>query len=267
MENSNFKKQAKSDIFKELHPIISFYINKGAKPKSLKKYYKNTKRFNDLLDDIKNKGVNLVKEDEYKSLVKEILDEILDDFIASDKDKEYNKKQETKMKHIKEFNSYKPVNEDTFYETMLGIGMGIFFYKFLNGLVKDVISNYKDKKEMERYIKMSPKEKEEYENDLHSRHITAKFKSLNGFVREFVKKGGKIKFTEDYVNYIFELGDLTIKINKFEKTMRWNKIDFAGIASNYVIKDKENFDEPMKISQEDIDKLIGGIKEDENNQE
>ena len=44
MENSSFKKQAKSDIFKELQPIISFYIKKGAKPKALKKYYKNNKR-------------------------------------------------------------------------------------------------------------------------------------------------------------------------------------------------------------------------------
>ena len=41
MENSNIKKQAKSDIFKELYPILKFYIQKGAKPSALKKYYKN----------------------------------------------------------------------------------------------------------------------------------------------------------------------------------------------------------------------------------
>ena len=45
MENTSFIKQAKSDIFKELQPIISFYVKKGAKPQSLKKYYKNPKRF------------------------------------------------------------------------------------------------------------------------------------------------------------------------------------------------------------------------------
>jgi len=102
MENSNIKKQAKSDIFKELYPILSFYIQKGAKPKALKKYYKNKKRFNDILDDIKNKGINLVKnETEYQQLVKEILDEILDDLIAKEKD------DKTKMKHIKEYNSFK----------------------------------------------------------------------------------------------------------------------------------------------------------------
>ena len=102
MENSNIKKQAKSDIFKELYPILSFYIQKGAKPKALKKYYKNKKRFNDILDDIKNKGINLVKDEtEYQQLVKEFLDEILDDLIAKEKD------DKTKMKHIKEYNSFK----------------------------------------------------------------------------------------------------------------------------------------------------------------
>ena len=69
MENSNITKQAKSDIFGELKPIINFYISKGAKASALKKYYKNNKRFDDILDDIKNKGVNLVKdEQEYKKL-------------------------------------------------------------------------------------------------------------------------------------------------------------------------------------------------------
>jgi hypothetical protein len=107
MENSGIIKQAKSDIFKVLHPIITFYINKGAKPASLKKYYKNNKRFSDLLSDINNKGINLVKDEkEYEKLVREILSEVLDDFIAKDKDTEYKTKQESKMKHIKEFHSF-----------------------------------------------------------------------------------------------------------------------------------------------------------------
>ena len=90
MENSGIIKQAKSDIFKVLHPIITFYINKGAKPASLRKYYKNNKRFSDLLSDINNKGINLVKDEkEYEKLVREILSEVLDDFIAKDKDTEY----------------------------------------------------------------------------------------------------------------------------------------------------------------------------------
>lgn len=138
MENSNIKKQAKSDIFKELHPIISFYIKKGAKPASLKKYYKNNKIFKDILDDIKNKGINLVKDEtEYKSLVREILNDILDDFIAKDKDIEYKNKQESKMKHIKEFNSY----NEGFMETAMWFIIGWSFYKFMKGLLYSKISN------------------------------------------------------------------------------------------------------------------------------
>jgi len=107
MENKNILRQAKSDIFKALHPILTFYVHKGAKPISLKKYYRNNKRFNDILEDINNKGINLVKdESEYKKLVKETLNDILDDFIAKEKDDLYTKKQESKLKHIKEFNSY-----------------------------------------------------------------------------------------------------------------------------------------------------------------
>lgn len=107
MENKSILKQAKSDIFKELHPIIKFYINKGAKPSALKKYYKNNKRFEDILEDIKNKASNLINdESEYKKLVKDILNEIIDDFIAKEKDEEYKNKN---MKHIKEFYSFNKI--------------------------------------------------------------------------------------------------------------------------------------------------------------
>ncbi len=107
MENSNIKKQAKSDIFKELQPIIKFYIVKGASASSLKRYFKNTKMFNNLLDDIKYKSSNLINNDiEYKNLVRSILYEILDDYIAKKKDEEHNKKINNKMKHIKEFYSF-----------------------------------------------------------------------------------------------------------------------------------------------------------------
>ena len=119
MENSSFKKQAKSDIFKELFPVINFYVRKGAKPNALKKYYKNNKRFNDLLDDIKNKGINLIKdEQEYKKLVREILNDILDDFIAKCKDEDYKKNKESKMKHIKEFYSFEIITEGAKFDFM-----------------------------------------------------------------------------------------------------------------------------------------------------
>ena len=42
-------------------------------------------------------------EDDYKKLVRNILNDMLDDFIAKNKDEEYKNKKESKMKHIKEF--------------------------------------------------------------------------------------------------------------------------------------------------------------------
>lgn len=138
MENS-IKKQAKSDIFKELYPIISFYIKKGAKPSSLKKYYKNSKRFNDILEDIKNKGINLVKDEtEYHQLVKDTLNEILDDFIAKEKDDNYKDK---KMKHLKEYNSFN-LNEGA----ILSFIIGMLLFKFINSILK----NYIDKNHQEK---------------------------------------------------------------------------------------------------------------------
>lgn len=138
MENSSITKQAKSDIFKVLQPILNFYIKKGAKSSALKKYYKNNKRFNDLLDDISNKGINLVKdESEYRKLVKDVLYEILDDIISKDKDVEYKNKQESKMKHIKEFNSY----NESFMDTAMWFIIGWSFYKFMKGLILSKLSN------------------------------------------------------------------------------------------------------------------------------
>lgn len=114
MENSNITKQAKSDIHKELHPIITFYINKGAKPESLKKYYKNTKRFDDLIDDIRNKGSHLIQdENDYKKLVRNMLNDMLDDFISKNKDDEYKNK---KLKYIKEFNQFQDCEDEISHE-------------------------------------------------------------------------------------------------------------------------------------------------------
>lgn len=130
MENSNIKKQTKSDIFKELYPILKFYIQKGAKPSALKKYYKNGKRFNDILEDIKNKGINLVKDEtEYHQLVKDILNEILDDFIAKEKD---DKNKESKMKHIKEYNSFN-LNESG---VVIAFAIGFLLTQFVLSLIK-----------------------------------------------------------------------------------------------------------------------------------
>jgi len=142
MENSGIIKQAKSDIFKVLHPIITFYVNKGAKPESLRKYYKNNKRFSDLLSDINNKGVNLVKDEkEYEKLIREILSEILDDFIAKNKDKEYKTKQDSKLKHIKEFNSY---NESFLADAGQFLVGAYLVYKFLFYVARNKFNKFKN---------------------------------------------------------------------------------------------------------------------------
>jgi len=129
MENTNIIKQAKSDIFKELYSIINFYIKKGASPQALKKYYKSSKKLDDLLDDIKNKSSHLVKDDEYKNLVREILNDMLDDFIAKDKDEEYKNK--SKLKHIKEYNSF---NENILMDIATWVIGGFLYYGFIKSL-------------------------------------------------------------------------------------------------------------------------------------
>jgi hypothetical protein len=152
MEISNIIKQAKSDIFKELYSKINFYIKRGAKPASLKKYYKNNKRFSELLDDIKNKGINLVKDEkEYQKLVREILNDMLDDFIAKEKDKKENKN----MKHIKEFNSFEETNE-SFMGLAAGVIAGWAFYNFLKRLIRDkFIKKYGEEESIKKTLIMN----------------------------------------------------------------------------------------------------------------
>jgi hypothetical protein len=260
MENSNFKKQAKSDIFKELLPIISFYIKKGAKPQSLKKYYKNNKRFNDILEDIRNKGINLVKDEtEYKNLVREILNEILDDFIAKQKDEDYKNK---KLKHIKEFYSFE-INEDlsTFQHILLSTGAAFCVYKFVKGLYNDI----KQQKFQDKYIAMSPQERDELKNEMGKKLIDVNYRILTRFTQKYFKDGGEIKFSEDYLFYIFELGDLMIKIDKRNKTIKWSNIEIVGPLAKFEVPNKEEFTESFSISQEEIDELITSLKEENNN--
>jgi len=89
VDNNNILKQAKNDIFLALEGIIKFYIIKGASYKALKKYYKKKKNFEELLDDIKNKSINIFNsEKEYKSFVSKILTELFDDRIAHEADNE-----------------------------------------------------------------------------------------------------------------------------------------------------------------------------------
>jgi len=233
MENSSFKKQAKSDIFKELFPVINFYIRKGAKPQSLKKFYKNNKRFNDLLDDIKNKGINLIKdEQEYKKLVREILNDILDDFIAKCKDEDYKKNKESKMKHIKEFYTFE-MNEElsTLANWGLGIATGVCIYKFLKGLASDILDRNTEK--------------------IINSVIQWDLKILARKVGEHLEKGEKILFSEDFRYYKFTIGDLIILIDKQKNILLYSNPD-GKISHN------------IKITKEEIEELKNSLKEENN---
>ena len=78
-------------------------MRRGIKPESLKRYYKKDSHFPDILKRIKNKGINLFDDEKhYKEVVKEILNDILQDHIYAEKDKK-------STKHIKEYLTY--INE------------------------------------------------------------------------------------------------------------------------------------------------------------
>lgn len=103
--NDNILKQAYSDIFKEIVKIIDFYHEKGASYNNLKKYFtKSRKNFEEILEDIKFKSINLFEnENEYKSFVKKILIDILIDKDYAEKDK----KTKNEMTRFKKFESFK----------------------------------------------------------------------------------------------------------------------------------------------------------------
>lgn len=229
----NIIKQAKADIFKELYTVINFYIKKGAKPQSLKKFYKNNKRFNDVLEDIKNKGFNLINDEvEYKKIVREVLNDILDDFIAKQKDEEYKNKSQ-KMKHIKEFYQFE-VNEEftTFQNILLSAGAAFCLYKFVKGLLFDILDKNKDKI-IAKVDKMA-------------------LNNLSRRIGEKLEEGKKAQFSEDFVYYTIEFDkNLIIKINKTKKFMTW---------TNH----KGEFQSILPISQEEIDQLIASLKEENN---
>lgn len=95
-DKGNILKQAKQDVFNALEGILKFYTLKGASYSALKKYYKKKKNFEEILEDIRNKSINLFDdENQYKKFVKEVLMDMLDDRIAHEKDKKKLKKFES----------------------------------------------------------------------------------------------------------------------------------------------------------------------------
>jgi hypothetical protein len=80
-------REDKMDIYFKIKNIIDKYIS-NVSVYDIKKYFKHNSNFNGLLDDIKWYGIQLVKDsEEYKSLVREILNDIIDNYIAEKEDK------------------------------------------------------------------------------------------------------------------------------------------------------------------------------------
>lgn len=217
MENSNIIKQAKSDIFKELYTIINFYISKGATPKALKKYYKNTKRLDDIIEDIKSKGINLVKdEEEYKSLVKQTLNDMLDDFIAKEKDDEYKNKQQ-KMKHIKEFYSFDSTNESMIGTTIYLFAIGFFLWKFIKSIIERKFQ--KDNEKLYNQL-----------GHLQIQSILSYLKNINKIPIVYLNDRYFMRLTDDYGN------TLDIRIMKDDKMF---KIDTSKGEMNIQLSENE----------------------------
>jgi len=106
--NSNILKQAKQDVFNALEGIIKSYNMRGISYSALKKYYGKKKNFEDILEDIKNKSINLFDDDsQYKKFVKEVLMDMLNDRIAYEKDKP----KINEMKRISTFTNFTPIKK------------------------------------------------------------------------------------------------------------------------------------------------------------
>jgi hypothetical protein len=164
------------------------------------------------------------------------------------------------MKHIKEFNSFE-INEElsTFQHILLSAGAAFCLYKFIKGLYNNRQQKFQDK-----YLAMTPQERDEYRNEINKKLVDVNYRILTRYTNNFFNKGGKIKFSEDYLFYIFELGDLIIKIDKRNKTIKWSKIKIVGALAKFKVTNKDEFTEPISISQEEIDELITSLKEENN---
>jgi len=112
---------------------------------------------------------------------------------------------------------------------------------------------------------MSSQERDELKNEMGKKLIDVNYRILTSFTNKYFRDGGEIKFSEDYLFYIFGLGDLMIKIDKRNKTIKWSNIEIVGPLAKFEVPNKEEFTEPFSISQEEIDELITSLKEENNN--
>jgi hypothetical protein len=158
------------------------------------------------------------------------------------------------MKHIKKFESFQ-LNEDAHW-LLLGAG-GISLIIFLKKLFKD----RKERKFFQKLDNMTTQEVGEYKKQIHKNLESVNFRILNRYIDEFLQKDGDIKFSENYLYYFFDLNDLRIRIDKRNKTIQWNRIDFKRLSLKHIIGDKDKFIDPIPVSEEEIQNLIDSVKE------
>jgi hypothetical protein len=167
-----------------------------------------------------------------------------------------NKKKKKKLKIRKTNES---VNEGVMQHVILGLTAAYCLYRLIKGLIKQ-----------HKYSKMTPEDSENRLSYLNWKLSVHYYRILLRYVNNYLSEGNKVEFIDTYTHYIFRLGDLTIKINKFEKTITWNYLKLEG--SKWVPGSREDvrngeygeyeFIEPIPISQEEIDGLVEAIKED-----
>jgi len=160
---------------------------------------------------------------------------------------------------VTKFKKYK-MNEG--FSWILTIASAFFLYKFISGFLKH-----------RKFSKMSGEEIDDYKKNKKER---TNYNYLIYYVRDYMKNDNKIKFSENYLYYVFELGELEIKIDKQNKTIFWNYLTSDSnnfgkwkvskrIELNDIDSDEYTHIEPIPISQEEIDGLVKAIKEDQKN--
>ena len=134
-------------------------------------------------------------------------------FVNGDIIKDYKiiglvKKERHSITKFKEYD----INEG--FSWILTIASAFLLYKFIKSILKHKKFSKMSSDEIENY-----KRKEKYKKN---------YQKLIYYVKDYLKNDNKVKFSENFLHYIFKLGDLEIKIDKQNKTIFWNYIRAKG---------------------------------------
>ena len=98
--------------------------------------------------------------------------------------------------------------------------------------------------------------------------------TLNVYISDFLKDGGKIEYEDNGWYHVFKVGDVTIKIDQNNKTVFWTYIvpDIKRFLkyktskryelTNHLDEIEHDYTIPIPISQHEIDELVNSIKQD-----